>query len=1060
MRIFRSFVLVLAMGASSLVLGMSSPVGAVAPPAGAALINGDTVSGGTSSREAQAATAAGLTVTVVTGAEWDAMTAAQFASYQVLIAGDPYCGRIAGSFTSNESTWGPVVMGTAGGNTFAGNRVVVGTDPVEHSGSHPGALTLINDGVAYAGSQPGRTGLYFDTSCGGNYYGQGGLAASILGPLSTGSGSWTENDSPPCGGNVAKIASTTSFDSLHSSNIAGWSCSVHESFPTFPSDWHALAIATDTATQPTCGTDVDTSLPACGQAYVLIAGSDIVVTSPDLTLLPATGSDASGGSHTVTATVTRSGAAVSGATVTFTVTGVNAGVTGTCSVAADCTTDANGQVSFTYPDTNGPGDDTITASFTDASSGRLQSATASETWTSAPQTITVTPDNQSITYGDATPTYTWTTSSTGTDTLVTPPTCDVAGAPTAAGSYTIACSGATAPAGDTVVYNTGTLAIAPAPLTVTADDQSAVFGAGDPTFTSSVSGLLNGDTLTTPATCSVVGAHRDAASYPITCTGADAGANYTISYQPGSLSVTKAPVVVTADNQSAIYGSADPTFTATATGLLGEDGLTTPATCSVDGAHTDVGTYPITCSGADAGGNYAITYHAGTLTVTAKPITIGADSSSVVYGQPTPSFTSTTTGLVNGDSLVTRATCDVAGAHTAAGSYPITCTGADAGANYTISYLDGTYTVATKPGVVTADDQTMTYGSSEPAYTYTVSGLQPDESLATAPTCAVVGAHHDVGSYPIVCGGGSDANYSLSYVAGTLTVTKAALAITADNQATTYGSAVPALTSTTTGLIGDDTVTTPATCTVTGAHSAAGTYPISCAGADAGGNYTISYHDGTLSVAKAGLVVHAGSYTRHFGVANPAFSATITGYLKGDGSRVVSGAPALRTAASRYTHPGFYPITASQGSLSAANYTFTFVPGSLHITKAAVNLATHSTTTVHRHRKHPFRYTFTTKVTNASTGAPVPGAVVTIRAGRTTVCTARTNNHGIATCTNTKPVDIDWIRPYTATTGATTDYTSGRASAVVYAYCTHQTHGTPQQAADLIEDCLDGRTDN
>jgi hypothetical protein len=367
--------------------------------------------------------------------------------------------------------------------------------------------------------------------------------------------------------------------------------------------------------------------------------------------------------------------------------------------------------------------------------------------------------------------------------------------------------------------------------------------------------------------------------------------------------------------------------------------------------------------------------------------------------------------------------------------------------------------VATKPGVVTADNQTMTYGSNEPAYTYTVSGLQPDESLATAPTCAVVGAHHNVGSYPIVCSGGSDANYSLSYVAGTLTVTKAALAITADNQATSYGSTVPALTSTTTGLIGEDTVTTPATCTVAGAHSAAGVYPISCAGADAGGNYTISYHAGTLSVAKAGLVVHAGSYTRHFGVANRAFSATITGYLNGDRASVVSGAPALSTTATRYTHPGFYPITASQGSLSAANYTFTFVPGSLHVTKAAVNVTTRSNTTVHRHRKHPFSYTFTTKVTNASTGAPVPGAVVRIKTGRTTVCTATTNNHGIATCTNTYPVDIDWVRPYTATTRATTDYTSGRASAVIYALCTHQTHGSAQQHADLTEDCLDGRSD-
>ena len=347
---------------------------------GTALINGDTVSGGASSLEAQAAEAAGLTVTVVSGADWDAMTADQFGTYQVLIAGDPACGGLADSFTSNASTWAPVVMGEAGGRTRVGNRVVIGTDPVFHYtyGGASGAVNLINDGIAYAGSQPGRTGLYFDASCGG------ANVLNTLSSLSTGSGTWTENESPPCGGNVAKIASTPSFDSLKSSDLANWGCSVHESFPTFPGDWHALAVATDTDTAPTCGTDVDTGAAACGQAYVLVAGSDIVVTSPDLTLVPASGSDVAGGTHTVAATVTRAGVPVSGTAVSFTVTGVNDGASGTCSANADCTTDANGQVSFTYTGNNGLGDDTITASFTDAETGGTQSATASEQWTAKP----------------------------------------------------------------------------------------------------------------------------------------------------------------------------------------------------------------------------------------------------------------------------------------------------------------------------------------------------------------------------------------------------------------------------------------------------------------------------------------------------------------------------------------------------------------------------------------------------------------------------------------------------------------------------------------------------
>lgn len=121
----------LAGGASPTVLGASV--------AHTALINGDSVttndgitSGGTPiSLEQYAAEQADFTVTVVTGAQWDAMTAAQFAQYQVLIIGDPYCNATPTSATSDAATWAPVVMGTSV-STAAGNRVVVGTDPEFH----------------------------------------------------------------------------------------------------------------------------------------------------------------------------------------------------------------------------------------------------------------------------------------------------------------------------------------------------------------------------------------------------------------------------------------------------------------------------------------------------------------------------------------------------------------------------------------------------------------------------------------------------------------------------------------------------------------------------------------------------------------------------------------------------------------------------------------------------------------------------------------------------------------------------------------------------------------
>src|SRR5216684_3839705 len=291
-----------------------------------ALINGETVTGGSASVEAGFATADGFVVTVVGGAAWDAMTAAQFATYQVLIAGDPTCDILATSFTSNSGTWAPVVMG-ASINTQPGNRILIGTDPVFHHFPHPGADHLIKDGIAFAGALSGRTGLYFDDSCDGNFGGGGATTLSTLAKLSTGAGTWTENPFPPCGGSVSLVASNPAFSDLTTSDLRGWGCSVHETWPTFQNDWNALAVATDTASHPTCGTDPNTGTTACGEAYILLAGVGTVVTAPNIAVTPAVATDPVGGSHTVTATVTTSaGAAVVGQKVDFTITGQNDGV--------------------------------------------------------------------------------------------------------------------------------------------------------------------------------------------------------------------------------------------------------------------------------------------------------------------------------------------------------------------------------------------------------------------------------------------------------------------------------------------------------------------------------------------------------------------------------------------------------------------------------------------------------------------------------------------------------------------------------------------------------------
>ena len=115
----------------------------------------------------------------------------------------------------------------------------------------------------------------------------------------------------------------------------------------------------------------------------------------------------------------------------------------------------------------------------------------------------------------------------------------------------------------------GTLTVTPAGLTITADDQSKVYGAALPALTASYSGLVNGDTaasLTTPptlTTTATAGSH--VGTYAITASGA-ACADYTISYVAGTLTVTPASLTITADNKSKVYGAALPTLTASYSG--------------------------------------------------------------------------------------------------------------------------------------------------------------------------------------------------------------------------------------------------------------------------------------------------------------------------------------------------------------------------------------------------------------------------------------------------------------------------------------------------------------
>jgi len=344
-------------------------VGTASAAAPKALILGSTTSGGASSLEATEAALDGFDVTSVSDAIWTTMSAADFAAYQVLIIGDPTCGTTTDptqAASLNMAVWQPVVMSSGG------NKVIIGTDPVYHHFSHPGGTTLIKNGIAFAGAVAGATGVYVDISCDSAYTNAGTPFAFLDGLTTHAAGSFT-TEYAPCAGAISIVAQSGPTAGLHDVDLSGWSCSVHQSFKTWASDYSPLAIATDLPLKPYCATDVDTLASVCGEPYVLISGGSVVIKS-SISLSPSSATNPVGTSHTVTATILNGTTPVSGKTVTFTVeSGPNAGKTGTG------TTDSAGQATFTYSDTGGAGTDSISAVFTNDAGGQ-EKATATKTW--------------------------------------------------------------------------------------------------------------------------------------------------------------------------------------------------------------------------------------------------------------------------------------------------------------------------------------------------------------------------------------------------------------------------------------------------------------------------------------------------------------------------------------------------------------------------------------------------------------------------------------------------------------------------------------------------------
>jgi|GEM_PF-5572814 len=530
---------------------------------------------------------------------------------------------------------------------------------------------------------------------------------------------------------------------------------------------------------------------------------------------------------------------------TGTVTVVLNGVSQNASLAADGTYSAafnTGRLGVaTYP---------VNILYNGDSNFAVGTGAASLTVTAIPLSVQVA--SATHVYGVANPVFTGTISGLVNGDVVTATYSSAATSNVGSYPITVALSGS-ALSNYVPTISNGTLTITPAPLTVTVASATHVYGAANPVFTGTISGLVNGDVVT--ATYSSVAATSNAGSYAITAVlSGSALSNYVPAISNGTLTITPAPLTVAVASATRLYGAANPAFTGTLTGLVNGDVLT--ATYSSAATVTSgVGTYPITAAlSGSALGNYTPAITNGTLTVTPAPLAVTIQNATRMYGAANPTFTAVYSGVLNGDVL-NFSGITAAGATTDTGAYAITGTvSGAAAANYTATYTNGTLTITPAPLSVTVVNASRLYGTLNPVFTGAVVGVLNGDAI-TASYSSAATPLSNVGPYAITAtlSGPSVklADYAVSNQPGVLIVTPTPLLIAANDTTKVLHAPNPTFTATYTGFVlgqGPSVLSGTLTCTSTAVTASnVGSYPISCSG-QTSTNYAVSYAGGTLKV--------------------------------------------------------------------------------------------------------------------------------------------------------------------------------------------------------------------
>ena len=411
-------------------------------------------------------------------------------------------------------------------------------------------------------------------------------------------------------------------------------------------------------------------------------------------------------------------------------------------------------------------------------------------------------------------------------------------------------------------------------VVVTANSFSRLYGDENPVFEYTTTGhaLKGQPDLTCAATVS-----SPVGTYDIVVSRGSV-TNEEATFVNGTLTVTPAPLTISAGNYTIKQNEPLPEFVATYSGFKVNDDATAltalPVLTTDAPADKTPGTYTISVSGASSN-NYDISYVSGTLTILeADPITIKAVDAQMTYGDELPTLTYTIEGgSLQGEPTIT---CE-ATRESAAGTYAIVV--GKGSIDYPNLRLEnGTLTIAKAPLSVMAGNYTMKQTDARPEFKATYEGFKLNDTESSL-TYTIDGnltegepvisceatSQSSVGTYAIHLEKGSITYPNVRLVDALLTVTQAPLKVSVDDCSREQGQPNPEFVLRYDGFRNGDTedvlIEKPVATTDATIDAMPGQYVITISGGSAQ-NYYLEYQNSILNVTAPSSIRSAMLFAR------------------------------------------------------------------------------------------------------------------------------------------------------------------------------------------------------